>query len=337
MEPEEEHLGKDRFLELQYNTLRKEIETRQDRHFKLATGAVLLVPAVQLLSAGLKEIDTSGVANITFPLLLALPIIVLSIFILYFSEHHSIMRCGRYIEEQIEAAVRPKVTGWESWLKKVPRIHEAQQIVAFHLFYVSLYIIAVAAVVIEMAGWMKMSIWIAALTGVIYAIVGVLVILYAWIAYRHKGAEIKEDDKDLIVHLQGLDKLCAFRSSLKIPKGKVLDAEAAPDARLKEWKGFIHFSSPHKVSTGDTKDRWLQKLLMHLGISVPGVFVAGISSEKINSTESKCRFCTFWNVYDPAKAIKIKLEGWYYDCLVIEAEDPDAALKTIQAITERQN
>jgi len=99
MKHEKEYLDKDKFLELQYNTLRKEIETRQDRHFKLAAGALLVVPAVQLLKLLPADTET-GAAEIAFPvllLLLASPLVVLSLYILYFSEHLSIMRCGRYI------------------------------------------------------------------------------------------------------------------------------------------------------------------------------------------------------------------------------------------------
>src|SRR3712207_8920226 len=55
--------------ELQYHALRKEIEIRQDRHFKLAAGALLIVPAVQLLPAGTNGVGANGAAaEIAFPL-----------------------------------------------------------------------------------------------------------------------------------------------------------------------------------------------------------------------------------------------------------------------------
>jgi hypothetical protein len=181
MAPEKEYLDKGKFLELQYNTLRKEIETRQDRHFKLAAGALLIVPAVQLLPAGTNGVGANGAAaEIAFPLLIAAPLLVLSLYIVYFSEHLAIMRCGRYIEKQIEAPIEsaiPKVIGWETWLKNDPRIHETQQKIGFYLLYIALYIIAAIAAASALtrlvgstaAFWLCLS---------VYGIVGVLTVLY---------------------------------------------------------------------------------------------------------------------------------------------------------------
>jgi hypothetical protein len=183
MAPEKEYLDKEKFLELQYNTLREEIETRQDRHFKLAAGALLIVPAVQLLPAGTNGAGANGAAGaeIALPLLIAAPLVVLSLYILYFSEHLAIMRCGRYIKEQIEPPIEsptPKITGWETWLENVPRSHEREQMIGFHLLYIPLYIsaaIAAAPAGTRLLGW-SAAFWLS-----VYGIVGVLAVLYVWI------------------------------------------------------------------------------------------------------------------------------------------------------------
>jgi hypothetical protein len=182
MAPENEYLDKDKFLELQYNTLRKEIETRQDRHFKLAAGALLIVPAVQLLPAGTNGAGTNGAAaDVAFLLIASSPLLVLSLYIVYFSEHLSIMRCGRYIKGQIEAPIKsaiPEIIGWETWLEEDPRRHETQQMIGFHLFYIPLYIIAAIAAAPALTQLLGRS---AAFWLSVYGIVGVLAGLYVWI------------------------------------------------------------------------------------------------------------------------------------------------------------
>jgi hypothetical protein len=190
MAPENEYLDKDKFLELQYNTLRKEIETRQDRHFKLAAGALVIVPAVQLLSAGTNGAGTNGAAaDVALLLIASSPLLVLSLYIVYFSEHLSIMRCGRYIKGQIEEPIKsaiPEIIGWETWLEEDPRRHETQQMIGFHLFYIPLYVIAAIAAASAVtrlldstaAFWSIAASW---LTFVVYGIVGVLAGRYVWI------------------------------------------------------------------------------------------------------------------------------------------------------------
>jgi hypothetical protein len=180
MAHEKEYLDKDKFLELQYNTLRKEIETRQDRHFKLAAGALLILPAVQLLKL-LAAGPNGAAAGIAVPLLIAAPIFVLSLYILYFSEHFAIMRCGRYIKAQIEAPIEsavPTITGWETWLDNDPRIHEKEQIIGFHLLFIALYIIAAIAAASALTRLVgsTAAFWLS-----VYGIVGVLAVLCLWI------------------------------------------------------------------------------------------------------------------------------------------------------------
>jgi hypothetical protein len=109
------------FLEQQYLTLRKEIESSRDRHFKIAAGALVVVPAVEILATAVKDSvlgDQSIGSTLAIPLfvlLLLLPVIVLALHAIWVSEHLAISRCGYYIREFIEPAV-PDVVGWERWL-----------------------------------------------------------------------------------------------------------------------------------------------------------------------------------------------------------------------------
>ena len=94
-----------RFLELQYSTLRKEIETAKSNMFKLVVGGAAVIPAAQSLA------NTYSIGAIT----LALPLIVVVLVLLFLTENHSIMRAGTYILEQIEPKAEG-VIGWETWL-----------------------------------------------------------------------------------------------------------------------------------------------------------------------------------------------------------------------------
>jgi hypothetical protein len=112
---------KETFAEWQYQTLRKEIEVSKDRHFKIAAGAVVVVPTVDILAVAVKDslLEGRGVGSILMApllvLLLLLPILVLVLHALYVSEHLVISRCARYIRHYIEADI-PGLVGWENWL-----------------------------------------------------------------------------------------------------------------------------------------------------------------------------------------------------------------------------
>src|SRR5215212_10401653 len=123
----EEANFQEKFLQSQYDTLRKEIEASKERLFKIGAGALILVPAVEILAIAVKETVLANQhtsANepigsiLVIPLLvllLLLPIIVLVLHALFFSEHVSISRCGRYIRDYIEPRVKT-LEGWEGWM-----------------------------------------------------------------------------------------------------------------------------------------------------------------------------------------------------------------------------
>ncbi|MFI2411754.1 hypothetical protein [Streptomyces sp. NPDC018947] len=111
-------------------------------------------------------------------------------------------------------------------------------------------------------------------------------------------AHISIDDGNLIVEIEGLDKLWALKSRLTIPLAHVRGATADPGV-VKEPKGL---RSP--------------------GTHLPGVVTAGtfhIDGERV-----------FWDVHDPAKAVVIQLADERYARLVIEVADPRATVALIE-------
>jgi hypothetical protein len=136
-----------KYLELEYHSLRREIEISRDRHFKINIGALSIFPAFQLLAGILEDSMSGDGAGIeALFLLVPLPIVILTLFILYYAEHWTIARCARYLRENIEPAI-PEYTGWETWLaqeqeKEDPRIRlqEKQQAMANTALYVVLYV-----------------------------------------------------------------------------------------------------------------------------------------------------------------------------------------------------
>lgn len=93
-----------KFFELQYTTLRKEIEDTHSRMFTLLIGGSALVPAAQFVSEAFK----AGIV------LFALPFLVVILVLLFLSQNIAIMRCGQFIRECIEPQANG-IQGWEAW------------------------------------------------------------------------------------------------------------------------------------------------------------------------------------------------------------------------------
>ncbi|MGW0996398.1 hypothetical protein [Streptomyces sp. NPDC002520] len=111
-------------------------------------------------------------------------------------------------------------------------------------------------------------------------------------------AHISIDDGNLIVEIEGLDKLWALKSRLTIPLAHVRGATADPGI-VKEPKGL---RSP--------------------GTHVPGVVTAGtfhVDGERV-----------FWDLRDPAKAVVIQLADERYARLVIQVSDPRATVALVE-------
>lgn len=84
-----------KFVELEYASLRKEIETSKANMFKLAVGGSAVIPAAQSVAA------SYSIGAIT----LALPLVVVVLVLLFLAENHAVMRAGTYILQEIEPKI----------------------------------------------------------------------------------------------------------------------------------------------------------------------------------------------------------------------------------------
>ena len=109
----------------------------------------------------------------------------------------------------------------------------------------------------------------------------------------------------LHLHVEGLDKLWAFKSELAIPLRHITSVRT--DAEL-------------------TK-KWLHGLKWP-GISVPGLITAGTFYQDGKRI--------FWDIHHPDKAVVITLADESYNELVIEVENPDAFVANLQQSIRRE-
>ncbi|MEU4746226.1 hypothetical protein AB0G02_37995 [Actinosynnema sp. NPDC023658] len=116
-------------------------------------------------------------------------------------------------------------------------------------------------------------------------------------------AKIDIDGDDLVVTIEGLDRLWALKSRLTIPLANVRGATADPGI------------------AGEPKGNRAP------GAHVPGVITAGtfhLDGERV-----------FWDVHDPAKAVVIELADERYARLVVEVEDPRAVVALVENAAHR--
>ncbi|MFI1409010.1 hypothetical protein ACH4Y0_03590 [Streptomyces sp. NPDC020707] len=109
---------------------------------------------------------------------------------------------------------------------------------------------------------------------------------------------IRIEGDDLVVVIEGFDKLWSFKGSLTIPLANVRGATADPGIAA-DPKGI---RAP--------------------GSHVPGVITAGTfhqDGEKV-----------FWNVRDPSKAVVVELADERYARLVLQVDDPRAAVALVE-------
>ncbi|MHA3700667.1 hypothetical protein ACXR2U_00655 [Jatrophihabitans sp. YIM 134969] len=110
-------------------------------------------------------------------------------------------------------------------------------------------------------------------------------------------AKVRIEGTDLVVEVEGMDKLWALKSTLTIPLRHVRGATPDPGV-TRESKGF---RSP--------------------GAHIPRVVAAGTfrqDGEKV-----------FWDVRDPQKAVVIALRDEDYARLVVEVDDPRATAELV--------
>jgi hypothetical protein len=115
-------------------------------------------------------------------------------------------------------------------------------------------------------------------------------------------ATIQIADDELLVRVEGADKLWSLHSRLSIPIAHVVGADREADEARK----------------------WLH------GIRVGGTHVPGLISAGMFHSHGQW---VFWDVHDPEKAIGIQLQDERYGKLVIEVADPDDAIGQLRRAT----
>lgn len=111
-------------------------------------------------------------------------------------------------------------------------------------------------------------------------------------------ATVSIEGADLVVNVEGMDKLWTLKSRLTIPMGSVRGATYDP--------GIV----------ADPKGR------RGPGMHVPGIIVAGTFHQ--NGAK------VFWDVRDEKMAVVIELEHETYQRLVIQVPDPRATVALIE-------
>lgn len=109
---------------------------------------------------------------------------------------------------------------------------------------------------------------------------------------------------DVVVIVEGLDKLWALKSELRVPLAHVVSVERA----------------------GNEAHKWLHGMRAP-GTNIPGVISAGTFYQREGRV--------FWDVHDANRAIVILLRDDRYAKLIIEVENPDAAIAAVEAALVR--
>lgn len=176
------NLDRHRFLELQFITLRKEIEVSKKNMFNLVVGGAAVIPTAHSLAS------TYSIGALT----LALPLVVAVLVLLFLVENHSMMRAGTYILEQIEPNIE-NVTGWETWLNAAKdggnRTVDKLLVAAFAILTAS-YFIATVVLAVRHAST-EFGEHGQYLAGVAYTIFG---FAFAFILYSHAQTNTKSSE-----------------------------------------------------------------------------------------------------------------------------------------------
>jgi hypothetical protein len=120
---------------------------------------------------------------------------------------------------------------------------------------------------------------------------------------RHPMAKISIDGSDLIVDVEGMDKVSSLKSRLTIPLEHVRGATVDPAiiGGPKGWRGP--------------------------GTHLPGVIVAGTFHHHGQRV--------FWDVHDKTKAVVIELRDETFARLIVQVDDPRATVELVErALTQ---
>lgn len=116
--------------------------------------------------------------------------------------------------------------------------------------------------------------------------------------------EVSVNGEKLSLEVKGLDKLWAFKGHLEVPLAHIGRVYADPQAAHHWWKG-----------------------LKMPGANVPGVITAGTFYQDGKRV--------FWDVHNPDNTIAIELNDEQYNMIIVEVEDPDAAIGLITSAIRR--
>ncbi|MDQ6710095.1 MAG: hypothetical protein M3Z11_06010 [Candidatus Dormibacteraeota bacterium] len=112
------------------------------------------------------------------------------------------------------------------------------------------------------------------------------------------GVEISGDT--LTLHVTGVDRILALKSSLSVPLAHVTDI----DQDVAEASGVYH------------------------GLKLPGTNLPGVVTAGSFLRDGKW---TFWDVHDPARSVIIRLRDEHYSLLVVGVDDPAATVAQVRA------
>ena len=113
---------------VQYQSLRSEIEAIKARLFRTAALGLIIIPGFTYIA----ELQNSHFVA------LILPFVVMVVTLIFVAEEHALMRCGRFVREQIEPNVDGG-QGWEAWLESQPRLRTMDKCL-FGCFVISLFV-----------------------------------------------------------------------------------------------------------------------------------------------------------------------------------------------------
>jgi hypothetical protein len=107
--------------------------------------------------------------------------------------------------------------------------------------------------------------------------------------------KVSVTEGEVIIEVQGWDKLWSLKSRLEIPLEHVVDVRLA--------------------------DEPIE------GIRAPGTYIPGVITAGTFVLQGNC---VFWDVHDPADAIAIDLRDESYSKLIIEVADPTEAISALK-------
>ena len=127
-------MDKEKFIKLEYISLREEIKETKARIFKTMSFGLAIVPTSTIIGK-MYEIEF---------LILTVPFLVVVVALVYLSENRALMRCGRYISNVIEPQINNHI-GWEKWIsdenkpdrRSVDRFLTYSFIILFFIYYIA--------------------------------------------------------------------------------------------------------------------------------------------------------------------------------------------------------